>query len=58
MEWQKQVYNTFLLGFAWEDASDWQEIKEREKILDNLKKLKKTNQTGVSTRIIGSVGEL
>jgi uncharacterized protein YydD (DUF2326 family) len=57
-EWQKKVYNTFLLGFAWEDASDLQEIEERGKLLDNLKKLKKTNQTGVSIRILGSLGEL
>jgi uncharacterized protein YydD (DUF2326 family) len=57
-EWQKQVHNTFLLGLAWEDASDWQAIKEQEKILDNLKKLKKNNQTGLATRILGSLGEL
>lgn len=57
-EWEKQVFNTFLLGFAWEDASDWQGIKEQEKILDSLKKFKKTNQTGVATKILGSLGEL
>lgn len=57
-EWEKQVFNTFLLGLAWEDASDWQGIKEQEKLLDGLKKLKKNNQTGVATRILGSLGEL
>jgi uncharacterized protein YydD (DUF2326 family) len=57
-EWEKQVFNTFLLGLSWEDASDWQGIKEQEKLLDSLKKLKKTNQTGVATRILGSLGEL
>ncbi|MBW4490600.1 MAG: DUF2326 domain-containing protein [Trichocoleus desertorum ATA4-8-CV12] len=57
-EWQKQVFNTFLLGLAWEDASDWQGIKEQEKLLDSLKKLKNTNQTGVATKILGSLGEL
>ncbi|PSB17461.1 DUF2326 domain-containing protein [Phormidesmis priestleyi ULC007] len=57
-EWEKQVFNTFLLGLSWEDASDWQGIKEQEKLLDSLKKLKKTNQTGVATRVLGSLGEL
>ncbi|MEP1079329.1 DUF2326 domain-containing protein [Leptolyngbya sp. PL-A3] len=57
-EWEKQVFNTFLLGLAWEDASDWQGLKEQEKLLDSLKKLKKTNQAGVATRILGSLGEL
>jgi uncharacterized protein YydD (DUF2326 family) len=57
-EWEKQVFNTFLLGLAWEDASDWQGVKEQEKLLDSLKKLKKTNQAGVATRILGSLGEL
>jgi uncharacterized protein YydD (DUF2326 family) len=57
-EWEKQVCNTFLLGLAWEDASALQSIKEQEKLLDNLKKLKKSNQTGVATRILGSLGEL
>jgi uncharacterized protein YydD (DUF2326 family) len=57
-EWQKQVFNTFLLGLAWEDASDWQGIKEQEKLLDSLKRLKSTNQVGVATRVLGSLGEL
>jgi len=57
-EWEKQVFNTFLLGLAWEDASDWQGIKEQEKLLDSLKKLKKTNQSGVATKVLGSLGEL
>ncbi|GAB4383790.1 MAG: DUF2326 domain-containing protein [Elainellaceae cyanobacterium] len=58
LEWDKQVSNTFLLGLAWEDASDWQVIKEQEKLLDNLKKLKKSNQTGIAVRVLGSRGEL
>lgn len=56
--WEKQVLNTFLLGLAWEDASDWQGIKEQEKLLDSLKKLKKINQAGVATKVLGSLGEL
>lgn len=59
LEWQKQVFNTFLLSLAWEDASDWQKIKEEEKLLDNLKKLKtSTNKTGIVTKILGSLGDL
>ena len=57
-EWEKQVFNTFLLGLAWEDASDWQGIKDQEKVLDSLKKFKKTNQQGIATQILGSLGEL
>jgi uncharacterized protein YydD (DUF2326 family) len=57
-EWQKQVFNTFLLDLAWEDASEWQRIKEQEKLLDNLKKLKTGNQSGFAMRVLGSLGEL
>lgn len=57
-EWEKQVFNTFLLDLSWEDASDWQEIKEQEKLLDSLKKFKKSGQTGVATGVLGSLGEL
>ncbi len=56
--WQKQVLNTFLLGLAWEDASDFQKIKEEGNLLDSLKKLKTSNQGIISTRILGSLGEL
>ena len=58
LEWDKQVNNTFLLGLAWEDASDLQSIKEQEKLLDSLKKLKKIKQTRIVTRVFGSLGEL
>jgi uncharacterized protein YydD (DUF2326 family) len=57
-EWQKQVLNTFLIGLAWENASDFQKIKEEGKLLDNLKKLKKSSQGGISIGILGSRGEL
>jgi uncharacterized protein YydD (DUF2326 family) len=56
--WMKQVYNTFLLGLAWEDARDWQQLQEEEKLLDSLKQLKNSNNTGVVTRIFGSLGDL
>lgn len=57
-EWQKQVLNTFLIGLSWEDASDFQKIREEGKLLDNLKKLKKSRQGGISIGILGSLGEL
>ncbi|MBE9119358.1 DUF2326 domain-containing protein [Tychonema sp. LEGE 07199] len=57
-EWEKQVNNAFLLGLAWEDARDLQLLKDRQKLLDNIKKLKKDTETGVAIGILGSLGEL
>jgi uncharacterized protein YydD (DUF2326 family) len=37
-EWDKQVSNSFLLGLAWEDASDWQVLREKKSLLDDLKR--------------------
>ena len=37
LEWDKQVNNAFLLGFAWEDASAWQKLKDEKKVLEDLK---------------------
>jgi len=58
LEWNKQVDNAFLLGLAWEDATDLQLLKEEQKLLNDLKKLKNTPQEGALTRILGSLGEL
>ncbi len=58
LEWDKQVNNAFLLGLAWEDARDLQLLKERQKLLDDIKKLKKDTETGVAIGIFGSLGEL
>lgn len=58
LEWNKQVDNAFLLGLAWEDARDLQLLKEEQKLLNDLKKLKNTPQEGALTRILGSLGEL
>jgi uncharacterized protein YydD (DUF2326 family) len=58
LEWNKQVDNAFLLGLAWEDARDLQLLKEEQKLLNDLKKLKNTPQEGILTRILGSLGEL
>jgi len=57
-EWNKQVNNAFLLGLAWEDARELQLLKDKKKLLDNLKKLKKDTESGVATGIFGSLGEL
>lgn len=58
LEWDKQVNNAFLLGLAWEDARDLQLLKDEQKLLNDLKKLKKSIETGVVTGILGSLGEL
>lgn len=58
LDWDKQVNNAFLLGLAWEDARDLQLLKDKQKLLDNIKKLKKDMETGVAIGILGSIGEL
>jgi len=57
-DWDKQVNNAFLLGLAWEDARDLQLLKDKKKLLDDIKKLKKDTDTGVAIGIFGSLGEL
>src|SRR4028118_77100 len=57
-DWEKQVNNAFLLGLAWEDARDLQLLKDKKKLLDDIKKLKKDTDTGVAIGIFGSLGEL
>jgi uncharacterized protein YydD (DUF2326 family) len=58
LDWDKQVNNAFLLGLAWEDARDLQLLKDKKKLLDDIKKLKKDTDTGVAIGIFGSLGEL
>ncbi|MBD1889193.1 DUF2326 domain-containing protein [Coleofasciculus sp. FACHB-SPT9] len=58
IEWDKQINNAFLLGLAWEDARDLQLLKDKQKLLDDFKKLKKDTETGVVIGILGSLGEL
>ena len=53
-EWEKQVNNCFLLNLCWEDASDWQTLKDKKKLLNDLRK---AAEAGVVTQIIGSLGE-
>lgn len=54
-EWDKQVNNAFLLGFGWEYASKWQVLKDREKVLAQIKQ---EATTGIITSLMGSIGEL
>lgn len=54
-EWDIQVNNAFLLGLGWEYASKWQLLKDRIKVLDQIKEEAKS---GILTNLIGSVGEL
>ena len=54
-EWDKQVNNAFLLGLAWEDASDWQRLKDKKKLVDSLRQ---AAQAGVVSDVLGSLGEL
>lgn len=54
-EWEKQVNNAFLLGLSWEDARDWQKLKDKKKALQDLQT---AAGSGVFSEIIGSLGEL
>jgi uncharacterized protein YydD (DUF2326 family) len=55
LEWDRQVNNSYLLGLGWEFASKWQVLKDREKILDQIKQ---ESQTGILKDLIGTLGEL
>jgi uncharacterized protein YydD (DUF2326 family) len=55
-EWDKQLHNTFLLGLAWEDVRDWQELRDKKKALANLQD---AMRAGLGGRPMGrTVGEL
>jgi uncharacterized protein YydD (DUF2326 family) len=54
-EWDKQVANAFLLGLSWEDARDFQLLKDKEALLG---KLKSASKAGLMDSLLGSVGEL
>jgi len=53
--WNIQVNNSFLLDLDWEYASKWKVLKDREKILAQIKQ---EAQTSFLADFIGSVGEL
>jgi uncharacterized protein YydD (DUF2326 family) len=56
LEWDKQVNNAYLLGLSWEDASDWQVIRDKKAVLDELKNAVKSGLMDEVTG--GSIGEL
>lgn len=54
-EWDKQVNNGFLLELAWEDASEWQMLRDKKASLDELKK---AQQKGLISELMkGTLGE-
>jgi len=54
-EWDKQVNNSFLLGLDWTYANKWQILKDRKKVLDQLKK---EAESGILQEMQGSIGQL
>ena len=55
LEWDKQVNNAYLLGLGWEYASKWQILKDRVKVLSQLKK---ESESGIISDMMGNLGEL
>jgi len=55
LEWNIQVNNSYLLGLGWEYASRWQVLKDRNKVLAQIKQ---EAQSGLLAGMIGSLGEL
>jgi len=53
--WDIQVNTSFFLELGWEFASQWQILRDREKIIDQLKK---AATSGLISDIIGNIGEL
>jgi uncharacterized protein YydD (DUF2326 family) len=58
LECDKQISNAFLLGLGWEYARKLQVIKDKHKLLDSIKKLKRTSDRQTVFAILGSLGEL
>lgn len=54
-EWDKQVNNAFLLGLDWKHASQLQEFKDEESLLNDLRR---AAQEGLLEGMIGSLGNL
>lgn len=53
--WDKQVNNAFLLGLGWEYAKTWQELKDRDKALIQLKQV---TRSGLMPNLVGTIGDL
>ena len=54
-EWDKQVNSAFLLGLSWENAREWQRLKDNAKVLSTLKK---AVSAGLVDGMLGRVGDL
>lgn len=54
-EWDRQVNNAFLLELDWACASKWQILKDRKKVLDQIKR---EAESGILQQLQGSIGEL
>ena len=54
-EWDKQVNNAYLLGLAWEHAGQFQELKDEENLLNNLRR---AAQEGLLEGMLGTLGNL
>jgi len=54
-EWDIQVNNSYLLGLGWEYASKWQDLKDEEKLIQQIKQ---GAQTGMFSNLMGNIGEL
>lgn len=55
LEWDIQVNNAYLLGLGWEYAAQWQILKDRQKIIDQIKQ---EAETGIISNLMGNIGEL
>ncbi len=53
LEWDKQVNNAFLLGLAWEDASDLQDMKEEKADLELRTRLLAQQVQGNPKKLLG-----
>ena len=54
-EWDKQVNNAYLLGLTWEHASQLQELKDEENLLNSLRR---AAQSGLIEGMVGTLGNL
>lgn len=55
LEWDKQVNNAYLLGLNWLDASSWQILRDREKVIQQLQA---EAQAGTLPFLGGKIGDL
>ncbi|MEW6379078.1 MAG: ABC-three component system protein [bacterium] len=55
IEWDKQINNAFLLDLGWEYAARWQVLKDRIRVLDQIKQEAKS---GVLANLVGTIGEI